>query len=57
MQVAKQVLKTSFCFFNMNSSEELVDAAGVPLKLNHYYMLLPFEKKMDTLFSFIKSHT
>jgi len=56
MQIAKQYLKTSLCFFNMNTLNDLVDATGVPIKLNHYYMVLNIEQRMDTLFSFIKSH-
>ena len=56
--IAKQYLKTNFSFFNLNSHDsENKDASGVPIKLNHYYMLLPIENKMDTLFSFLRAHT
>jgi ATP-dependent RNA helicase DDX10/DBP4 len=27
-----------------------------PVKLLHYYMELPIEEKLDTLFSFVKAH-
>jgi ATP-dependent RNA helicase DDX10/DBP4 len=38
--------------------QELADKLKsiTPVKLLHFYMTLKIEEKMDTLFSFIKSH-
>jgi superfamily II DNA/RNA helicase len=64
--LAKNHMKKDFCHFNMHqyetSPEIVIDAKTgeektlPPLKINHYCMVLPYEAKLDTLYSFIKSH-
>lgn len=66
LSLAKSYLKKDFCYFNMHqydtSPEIIIDAKTgeekslPPMRINHHYMVLPIENKLDTLYSFIKSH-
>ncbi|CAI2386368.1 unnamed protein product [Moneuplotes crassus] len=76
-KLAKNVLKTDFTYFCMNSydsaasimtgekdaAEEMKEEGSAkdpkyitPLKLTHKYVCIEAEHKLDTLFSFMKSH-
>lgn len=63
LDIGKKMLKSDFSFFDVNSFTQGVDTnltednqTALPNKLSHYYMTVPADKKLDTLFGFIKSH-
>ena len=51
-RVADSVLRSEFSYFSVDPQDQL--AAGVAV--NHYFMSVPAKDKLDTLFSFVKSH-